>query len=80
MIMRNSQCHPLSSVAISSFHSLSIHLLFFVLRQNSPGKGKKNCREIVRCVVALRPARAGGGSTTVSDELTLLATADRGRY
>ena len=79
MIMRNSQCHPLSSVAISSFHSLSIHLLF-----SSPPKlsrqGKKNCREIVRCVVALRPARAGGGSTTVSDELTLLATADRGRY
>ena len=28
MIMRNSQCHPLSSVAISSFHSVSIHLLF----------------------------------------------------
>ena len=79
MIMRNSQCHPLSSVAISSFHSLSIHLLFC-----SPSKlsrlRQKNCREIVRCVVALRPARAGGGSTTVSDELTLLATADRGRY
>ena len=79
MIMRNSQCHPLSSVAIASFHSLSIHLLFC-----SPSKlsrlRQNNCREILRSVLALRPARAGGGSTTVSDELTLLATADRGRY
>ena len=53
MIMRNSQCHPLSSVAISSFHSLSIHLLFFVLSTEA-----KNCREIVRCVVARWPRLA----------------------
>ena len=53
MIMRNSQCHPLSSVAISSFHSLSIHLLFLVLSTEA-----KNCREIVRCVVARWPGLA----------------------
>ena len=76
MIMRNSQCHPLSSVAISSFHSLSIHLFFFVL----PTEAKKLPRNRSLCGGSVARARAGGGSTTVSDELTLLATADRGRY
>ena len=38
--MRNSQCHPLSSLPISSFHSLSIHLFFC-----SPEKGKKTAEK-----------------------------------
>ena len=60
--------------------SLSFNSLAFLFSVKTLSTEAKNCREILRCVVALRPARAGGGSTTVSDELTLLATADRGRY
>ena len=41
MIMRNSQCHPLSSLAISSFHSLSIHFSVKTL-QNEAKKLPRN--------------------------------------
>ena len=57
--------------------SLSFNsLVFFVL----PTEAKKMPRNRSLCGGSVARARAGGGSTTVSDELTLLATADRGRY
>ena len=57
--------------------SLSFNsLVFFVL----PTEAKKLPRNRSLCGGSVATARAGGGSTTVSDELTLLATADRGRY
>ena len=50
MIMRNSQCHPLSSVPISSFHSLSIHLFFLFSVKTLPTEAKKLPRNRSLCV------------------------------